>query len=47
MLFIQFIGLLAGLFLILSYFRKDTNKVLSFSTAAGQKGEIVSEATPL
>ncbi|MBQ6495429.1 MAG: YgjV family protein [Bacilli bacterium] len=27
---IQLIGLLAGIILILSYFRKDTNKVLSF-----------------
>ena len=27
---IQLIGLIAGIFLILSYFRKDTNKVLSF-----------------
>lgn len=29
-IFIQLIGLLAGIILILSYFRKDTNKVLSF-----------------
>ena len=29
-IFIQLIGLVAGLFLIFSYFRKDTNKVLSF-----------------
>ena len=29
-MFIQFLGGLAGLFLIFSYFRKDTNKVLSF-----------------
>ena len=28
--FIQFIGFVAGIFLVLSYFRKDTNKVLSF-----------------
>lgn len=29
-IFIQGIGLVAGVFLILSYFRKDTNRVLSF-----------------
>ena len=29
-IFIQIVGFIAGLFLILSYFRKDTNKVLSF-----------------
>lgn len=29
-LLIQLIGLIAGIILILSYFRKDTNKVLSF-----------------
>ena len=34
-LIIQFIGLLAGVFLILSYFRKDTNKVLSFHIVSG------------
>ena len=29
-LFVQFLGFLAGIFLIFSYFRKNTNKVLSF-----------------
>ena len=29
-IFIQIIGFVAGIFLILSYFRKDTNRVLSF-----------------
>ena len=33
--FIQLIGLCAGIFLILSYFRKDTNKVLSFHIVSG------------
>ena len=32
---IQLIGLVAGIFLILSYFRKDTNKVLSFHITSG------------
>lgn len=32
---IQLIGLIAGIFLILSYFRKDTNKVLSFHIVSG------------
>ncbi len=34
-LFIQFIGLLAGLFLVFSYFRSDTNKILSFHIISG------------
>ena len=32
---IQSIGFIAGIFLILSYFRKDTNKVLSFHIISG------------
>ena len=34
-IFIQLIGLVAGLFLVLSYFRKDTNRVLSFHIVSG------------
>lgn len=32
---IQLIGFIAGIFLVLSYFRKDTNKVLSFHILSG------------
>ena len=32
---VQLIGFTAGIFLILSYFRKDTNKVLSFHIVSG------------
>ena len=33
--FIQLIGFVAGVFLLLSYFRSDTNKVLSFHIISG------------
>lgn len=34
-IFVQFLGFLAGVFLVCSYFRKDTNKVLSFHIVSG------------